>query len=77
MGNSGVWGTILLTVFALTTVGCGESESVIPEGGEGTPVVMTLLVFLQVVFDRRMAEISGPRAAGLVGQWLVPGTSHN
>lgn len=44
MGNSGVWGTVLLTVFALTTVGCGESEPVIPEGGEGTPVVMTLLL---------------------------------
>jgi|GEM_PF-5975085 len=35
------------------------------------------LVFLQVVLDPRMAEITGPRAAGLVGQWLVPGRTHD
>jgi uncharacterized protein (DUF1330 family) len=35
------------------------------------------LVFLQVVIDPRMAEIAGYRAAGLVGQWLVPATSYD
>jgi uncharacterized protein (DUF1330 family) len=35
------------------------------------------LVFLQVVLDPRMAEITGPRAAGLVGQWLVPATAYD
>ena len=33
------------------------------------------LVFIQVMTDPRMAEIVGSRAAGLVGQWLVPGTT--
>jgi hypothetical protein len=31
------------------------------------------MVFLQVISSREMAEISGYRAAGLVGQWLLPG----
>ena len=35
------------------------------------------LVFLQVVSDPLMAEITGYRAAGLEGQWLVPGTTYD
>jgi len=35
------------------------------------------LVFLQVMLDPTMAEIAGYRAAGLVGQWLVPGRTHD
>jgi uncharacterized protein (DUF1330 family) len=31
------------------------------------------IVFLQVMLSREMAEIAGYRAAGLVGQWLIPG----
>jgi uncharacterized protein (DUF1330 family) len=33
--------------------------------------------FLQVVSDPRMAEITRYRAAGLEGQWLIPGTSYD
>jgi uncharacterized protein (DUF1330 family) len=35
------------------------------------------LVFLQVVRDPRMAEIGGYRAAGLEGQWLIPGRTYD
>ena len=35
------------------------------------------LVFIQVMTDPKMAEIAGYRAAGLVGQWLVPGRTYD
>ena len=44
MGILRVWGTILLAACALTVVGCGGSDRVTPEGGDGTPVVMTHLL---------------------------------
>lgn len=44
MGDSGIWGTTFLAVFALAVVSCGESEPVTPEGSDGTPAVMTQLL---------------------------------
>lgn len=72
----------LVQSYGCRLIWTGRVEAPDGEGGNGDFHAIALLeypsdlVFLQVVFDPRMAEISGPRAAGLVGQWLLPGTTY-
>ncbi len=62
MGTLRVFGTGVLTLCVLAAVGCGESEPVIQEGGDGTPVVMVQLLRFNERAEGIEEDLSGSEA---------------
>ncbi len=73
----------LVESYGCRMIWSGRVEASIEPSGRGDFHVVAFLeypsdiVFLQVMLSREMAEISGYRAAGLVGQWLIPGRHYH